>query len=252
MPQAENEATPDLSIVMPVFNEATTVREAVQQILDLELPIASRELIVVDDGSTDATKATLNDESWPLEVRLFTHERNQGKGAAVRTGLTHARGRFAVVVDADLELDVSDLARLLPPLFAGEADAVFGARIFPKGSARKMRYWIGNRGVSIAANMLFGGSLADVMTCFKAMSTDLFRSLNLRERGFGIEAEVTARLMQTKARIIEIPVHYEPRPRKAGKKLTMLDGVRVLRTLIRCRLSKARVPAKDNLPPIRA
>lgn len=141
-------------------------------------------------------------------------------------------------MDADLELDVADLGRLLPPLLAGEADAVFGARIFPKSSARKLRYWIGNRGVSIAANVLFGGSIADVMTGFKAMSTDLFCPLNLRKRGFSIEAEATARLLQANARIVEVPVHYNPRSRKDGKKLTMLDGFRVLRTLVRYRFSR--------------
>ncbi len=203
--------------------------------LAVELPV-SVELLVVDDGSTDGTRDLLVSTEWPEEVRILLHERNEGKGGAVRTGLAAARGRFSLVVDADLELDAADIALLLPPLLEGEADCVLGARRFPLDSARKLRYRAGNKGVTVAANVLYGGSLADIMTGYKAMRTELFRSLPLRENGFGIEPEIVAHLLRSGATIREVHVDYTPRARKDGKKLTMWDGVRVLRTLLRCRV----------------
>jgi glycosyltransferase involved in cell wall biosynthesis len=228
---------------MPVYNESATVAEAIGQAVTLGLPIGAREIIVVDDGSTDDTAAILATTSWPCEVTVLTHRQNSGKGTAIRTGLAQATGRFTIVFDADLELEVSDIALLLTPLMEDEAGAVFGARHFPRNSARKLRYWLGNRAVTLAANALFRESISDVMTGFKAMSTEVFRSLALHETGFGIEAEITARLLQASVRIREVPVHYEPRARKEGKKLTMLDGFRVLRTLVRCRFSARAEPA---------
>jgi glycosyltransferase involved in cell wall biosynthesis len=229
---------PQLTVVMPVYNEIATVVEAVGQVLRADLPVVGLELVLVDDGSTDGTRELLRDTEWPDAVRVLFHEENQGKGAAVRTGLRTARGTFSVVVDADLELDAADVARLLPPLLSGEAQAVLGARRFPLDSARKLRYRLGNRGVTAAANLLYGGSLADIMTAYKAMSTELFRSLPLRERGFGIEPEIVAHLLRTGAVIREVQVSYTPRDRKEGKKLTMWDGFRVLRTLARCRIDR--------------
>ena len=227
---------PELTLVMPAYNERATIVQAIEQILAVDLPVAEVELLVVDDGSTDGTRELLVSQRWPDQVRVLLHDRNEGKGGAVRTGLAAARGRFAVVVDADLELDAADLAELLPPLLDGEADCVLGARRFPLDSARKLRYRLGNKGVTAAANVLYGGSLADIMTGYKAMRTELFRSLPLRERRFGIEPEIVAHLLRSGAVIREVSVGYTPRARKEGKKLTMLDGVRVLRTLLRCRV----------------
>jgi glycosyltransferase involved in cell wall biosynthesis len=229
----------DLSVIMPVFNERLTVERAIEQVLSVELPIASRELIVVDDGSSDGTTELLASLAEHPDVSVHTHERNTGKGAALRTGLAVAKGRFTAVVDADLELDPADLGPLLVPLLAGDATVVFGARVFPTDSARKLRYLLGNKGVSVAANLLFRSSLEDIMTAYKVMPTELFRSLPLRESGFGIEPEITACLLRLGVPISELSVHYEPRARKAGKKLTMFDGLRVIRTLVRCRLSRA-------------
>jgi glycosyltransferase involved in cell wall biosynthesis len=234
------EADVTLSVIMPVFNERATLRQAVDGILGASLPVDSFELVIVDDGSTDGSREALLDETWPSAVTVLVHDENCGKGTAIRTGLAAARGRYSVVADADLELEPDDIARLLPPLQRGDADAVFGARVFPKGSPRKVRYWIGNKGVTLAANVLFRSSLSDLMTCYKAMPTAVFRSLALEERGFPIEAEIAVRLVQRGARIHQTPVAYDPRRRKAGKKLTMLDGLRVLRTLLRCRVHQVR------------
>jgi len=231
---------PDLTLIMPVFNERMTVERAIEQVLAVDLPIGSREVIVVDDGSTDGSSELLAALTEPANVSIHTHARNAGKGAAIRTGLAVATGRFTAIVDADLELDPADLGPLLVPLLQGEATVVFGARVFPKDSARKLRYLLGNKSVSIAANVLFRASLTDIMTAYKVMPTELFRSLPLRETGFGIEPEITACLLQRGVSIKELPVHYEPRARKAGKKLTMLDGLRVMRTLLRYRFSSVR------------
>jgi glycosyltransferase involved in cell wall biosynthesis len=197
-------------------------------------------VIVVDDGSSDGTAELLAAMLDRPNVKVHTHEQNAGKGAALRTGLAVANGRFTAIVDADLELDPADLGPLLVPLLQGEATVVFGARAFPKDSARKMRYLVGNKAVSVVANVLFRSSLEDIMTAYKVMPTELFRSLPLRESGFGIEPEITACLLRRGIPITELSVHYEPRARKAGKKLTMFDGLRVIRTLLRCRLSRIR------------
>jgi glycosyltransferase involved in cell wall biosynthesis len=231
---------PDLSVIMPVYNERLTVEQAIDQVLAVDLPIASREVIVVDDGSSDGTSELLAAMATRPNVTVHTHEQNAGKGAALRTGLAVANGRFTAIVDADLELDPADLGPLLVPLLQGDATVVFGARVFPKDSARKMRYLVGNKGVSVVANVLFRSSLEDIMTAYKVMPTELFRSLPLRETGFGIEPEITACLLRRGVPITEMSVHYKPRARKAGKKLTMVDGLRVIRTLLRCRLSSIR------------
>ena len=220
---------------MPVFNERRTVERAIERVLEAELPVGERELIVVDDGSTDGTAEVLRDHDWPASVRVLSHPRNLGKGAAVRTGLAEARGENTTIMDADLEYDPAEIADLLPALDAGEADAVFGVRGFTAHNSFSFWYVLGNRFVTLATNLLYNCWLADLMTCQKAIRTDLFKSLPLREAGFAIEPEITAALLRRDARICEVPVTYCARRREEGKKLTAVDGLRVLRTLVRCR-----------------
>ena len=227
----------DLSILVPVYNERETVERAVQQMLDVDYPVDSFELVVVDDGSTDGTRELLRSASWPENVRVHFHDRNRGKGAAVRTALEHARGTYSTIMDADLEYDPANLPKLLEPLRSGEAEAVFGARGFASHTVYSFWYVVGNRGVSFAANLLFNTWISDIMTCHKMMPTGLFRSLRLREGGFGIEPEITARLVRAGVRIYEVPITYRARSRGEGKKLTAVDGLRVLRTLVRCRVA---------------
>lgn len=226
----------DLSILMPVFNERATVEEAIHDALGAELPVDSRELIVVDDGSTDGTRELLGSHTWPDNVRVLFHPANQGKGAAVRTALGHASCEFAAIFDADLEYRAGDLAAVLEPLVSGEAAVVFGTRAWTSQSSYSFWYVLGNKAVTLATNVLYNCWISDVMTCHKAMRTDLFRSLPLRERGFAIEPEITARVLRAGERIHEVPISYRARGREAGKKLTAVDGLRVLRTLVRCRL----------------
>ena len=227
---------PLLSILMPVFNEARTVEEAIRQVTstDLGVPI---EVVVVDDGSTDGTETILARDGWPAGVSILRHDVNQGKGSAVRTALGVARGEVAAIFDADLEYDPADLKALIEPIVAGEANAVFGVRVFNGYTSHSFLYVLGNRGVTLAANVLFNVYIADLMTCHKVIRTHLFRKLPLQARGFDIEPEIAARLLQRRERIYEIPVHYRARATEDGKKLRAIDGVRVLKTLLRCRFS---------------
>jgi glycosyltransferase involved in cell wall biosynthesis len=225
-----------LSILMPVYNERERVERAIAEVLETELP-AEFELIVVNDGSTDGTSEILREGNWDGRVRLLEHPENRGKGAAVQTALEHAEGEFAAIFDADLEYDPGDLALLMPPLLDGRSNACFGVRAFDGYTSHSFLYVLGNKGVTLACNVLFNVYLHDIMTCHKMIRTDLFRSLPLRSPGFAIEPEITARLVQRGERIFEVPVHYRARSTEEGKKLTALDGFRVIGTLVRCRLS---------------
>lgn len=226
----------DLSILMPVFNERETVDAAIAQILGTSYPVSAVELVIVDDGSTDGTAELLAEYSQDPRIRLVSHQQNAGKGAAVQTALQHATGTFAAIMDADLEYDPADIGKLLEPVLAEEADVVYGARGFESHSAFSFWYVVGNKGVTLAANLLFNSYLSDIMTCHKVMRTDIFRSLQLSSKGFDIEPEITGKLLASGHRIYEVPVRYRARGRAEGKKLTTLDGLRVLRTLVECRL----------------
>ena len=221
---------------MPVFNERATVEAAIADALGAELPVGSRQLVVIDDGSTDGTRELLAGRDWGENVTVLHHERNQGKGAALRTGLAAATGELAAVLDADLEYEAASLADVLQPIVDGRANVVFGTRAWTSHSAYSFWYVMGNKVVTLATNVLYNSWISDVMTCHKAMRTDLFRSLRLRERGFAIEPEIAARVLRSGERIYEVPVSYQARSREEGKKLTSLDGLRVLRTLLRCRV----------------
>lgn len=241
---------PDLSILMPVFNERETVRDAVEEVLATSYPIDAVELVIVNDGSTDGTAEVLAELSQDPRVTLVEHERNAGKGAAVQTALQHASGTYAAIMDADLEYDPADIGKLLEPVVAGEADVVYGTRGFESHSAFSFWYVIGNKGVTLAANLLFNSYLGDIMTCHKVMRTDIFRSLQLKSRGFDIEPEITGKLLASGHQIYEVPVRYRARGREEGKKLTAVDGLRVLRTLIECRLSAGlRLPPRSRSHP---
>ena len=229
-------AAPELTVVMPVYNERATVERAVESVLDADLG-DTFELLIVDDGSIDGTSQLLRNRSWPDPVRVLHHNRNRGKGAAIRTALGEARGRYTAIMDADLEYDAQDLHLLLEPLRNGDSRAVFGTRAFLSHSAYSFWYVVGNRAVTLVANVIYNSWISDLMTGQKAMETDLFRTLDLRERGFAIEAEITARLLGAGVRIYEVPIDYQARTREEGKKLTGLDGLRVLWTLLRCRVA---------------
>ncbi len=225
---------------MPVYNERATLAAAIDQALSTRYPVNEIELIVIDDGSTDGTSELIAAREWPANVRLLSHGRNRGKGAALRTGAAVASLPYTAILDADLEYDPADLTALLEPILSGEAEVVFGTRGFASHSAFSFWYVMGNRGVTLACNLLYNCWLADIMTCHKVMPTSVFASLDLHASGFTIEPEITARLLTTGHRIYEVPITYRARGRDEGKKLTASDGVRVLATLLRCRVTGPR------------
>ncbi len=226
-----------LSVLMPVYNERTMVERCLAQVLAAPLPEAlERELIVVDDCSTDGTGAILERlAAAQPEIRLVRHEVNQGKGAAVRTAIEHAAGDFAIIQDADLEYDPADYPQLLKPLLEGHADAVFGSRYLAGQQRRVLPYWhsVINKGLTLVFNMFSNLHLTDMETCYKAFRTDLLKSLPIRSNRFGIEPELAMKAAKRKFRIYEAPISYHGRTYEEGKKIGWKDGIHALGTILR-------------------
>ncbi|MFG2061966.1 glycosyltransferase family 2 protein [Micromonospora sp. NPDC048871] len=215
-----------LSILMPVYNEEERIGDALKQALAVEYP-CEIELVVVDDGSRDGTSEVLG-RADDARLRVITHQRNAGKGAAIRTAVAAAEGDYMVILDADLEYDPQDIPKLLAPVLDGRATVVYGNRTFGSHSAYSFWYVMGNKGVTMAANLLFNSYIGDLETCFKLMPVALYRSLDVRSRGFGMEAEVTGKLLRRRIRPYEVPISYRARGREEGKKITWRDGVEAL------------------------
>ena len=226
-----------LSILMPVFNEAETVEVVVKRVLDVPYP-CDVELVIVDDGSADGTAALLAGFDDP-RVSVHTHPVNQGKGAAIRTGAAAATGTHVVMCDADLESSPEDLPALLRPVLEGEAEVVYGTRSFSSHTAFSFWFVLGNKGVTFFANALFDSWISDLETCFKLMPLAVYRSLDVRSAGFGMEAEITGKLLKRGIRPYEVPIRYRARSRAEGKKLTWRDGVEAVWILTRIRLGRA-------------
>ena len=226
-----------LSILMPVFNEAETVQVVVKRVLDVPYP-CDVELVIVDDGSSDGTAALLAAVHDP-RVSVHTHPVNRGKGAAIRTAAAAATGTHVVMCDADLEYSPEDLPALLRPVLDGEAEVVYGTRSFSSHTAFSFWFVLGNKGVTFFANALFDAWISDLETCFKLMPLDVYRSLDVRSAGFGMEAEITGKLLKRGIRPYEVPIRYRARSRAEGKKLTWRDGVEAIWILTRVRLGRS-------------
>lgn len=226
-----------LSFVMPVYNEARTVVEAVRQVLEVEYPCPI-ELIVVDDGSTDTTSLELSVIGDP-RVRVHRHPTNLGKGAAVRTGVRLATGTHVLPFDADLEYSPEDVPRMLAPVVAGRCDVVYGTRLFGVNTVyQSYRYAMGNRIMTLVANVLFDSYLSDLHSCLKMLPRELFDTLRLTETGFGLDTEITASLLRRGIRPFEVPVSYHSRTHAEGKKISWKDGVACLQILGRVRFAR--------------
>ena len=226
-----------LSIIVPVYNEARTVRAVIDRLLTIDLPV-SREILVVDDGSTDGTGDVLDRAAGEgLAVTVIRMPQNGGKGTAIRAGLARATGTIVAIQDADLELDPAQLAALLQPILSGYANVVFGSR-FLDGTARAPRMTIaGNRMLTAATNLLYGSAITDMETCYKIMRADIAHSLKLDASRFEIEPQITARLLRGGHHIHELPVHFAPRSKAEGKKIKWRDGVQALQVLLRERFA---------------
>jgi dolichol-phosphate hexosyltransferase len=227
--------TVKLSILMPVYNEARTVQTVLKRVLDVDFPCPV-EVVVVDDASTDGTAEILDRLHDERLVRL-THPANRGKGAAIRTAVAAATGDFMVPLDADLEYQPEEIPKLLEPVLTGEAEVVYGSRSFGSHASYSFWYVMGNKAVTTFANVMFNAYIADLETCFKLMPLDLLRSLHITSEGFGMEAEITGKLLQRGIRPFEVPITYRARTREAGKKISWRDGVEAVWILARVRLS---------------
>jgi glycosyltransferase involved in cell wall biosynthesis len=222
---------PLISIIVPVFNEAGTVAAVIDRLLAIDLP-APREIIVINDGSSDGTREVLDALPSAAAVTIIHAERNRGKGHGVRLGLSRARGSVVAIQDADMELDPAQLASLIAPILNGEADVVYGSRFLGARPDAPMMTLAGNRLLTAVTNLLFGSSLTDMETCYKVMRGDIARGLRLSADRFDIEPEITARLLLAGHRIVERAVHFEARSRAAGKKMRWRDGWMALRVLV--------------------
>jgi glycosyltransferase involved in cell wall biosynthesis len=226
-----------ISFLVPAYNEGATIGEVLDRIDALGL---DRQVIVVDDGSTDETAAVverrLSDSDGLVLVR---HERNRGKGAAIRSAIERIDGDIAVIQDADMEYDPEDVPGLIEPIVRGKADVVYGSRLSGGRPQRAYLFWhlVGNRFLSLLTNLLFNTTLSDMETGYKAFRAEVLRSLDLREDDFGIEPEITAKVCLRGLRIYELPIAYYGRTYAEGKKITWRDGVKALRVLLRVRLT---------------
>ncbi len=221
-----------LSIVIPAYNERDTIRDVLQRVRATPWP---KQIIVVDDGSTDGTADVLASEARQGDVEIIAHARNLGKGAAMRSGIQRARGDVIVVQDADLEYDPADYPALLGPIEKGLAKVVYGSRFL--GPHRAMYFWhaVGNKLLTLTCNILFDTTLTDMETGYKAFTADVIHSFRLRSDRWGFDPEITAKVLKRGHRIYEVPISYAGREFDEGKKITWKDGITVFLTLLRYR-----------------
>lgn len=227
-----------LSVVIPVYNEESTIAEVIERVVAVDLDW-EKEIIVVDDGSTDRSLEQIRDRAASLRV-IHENRANFGKGAAIRVGLSYATGDVVIIQDADLELDPAEYVRLLEPIRRGLANVVTGSRFLEPNSGVPPTTRMKNAVIVLATNLLYGSRLTDVMTAYKVFRRETIRRLHLTSMRFEIETEITAKLLRIGERIVEVPVSYRPRTAREGKKIKWSDGFPVLWTLVRCRVMPRR------------
>ena len=225
-----------LTVITPVYNERATVAEVIRRMRAVELPVLL-QIIVVDDGSNDGSDKVLG----ALEdstVHVIRHGQNRGKGAAVRTGLSEARGDLVLIQDADLEYDPRDWPKLLEPILLGKARVVYGSRFTGERKNMLPLHWLGNRLLSLVTNVLYSSTLSDMETCYKLFDAEVLEGLTIESNRFDFEPEITAKVLRRGHRIYEVPISYAGREPHEGKKITWRDGISALRALIKFRFTK--------------
>ncbi len=228
-----------LSIVIPVFNEATTISSIIEQVEAVQLSLA-KEIIIVDDHSTDGTRELLGqlEREGKSHIRIVYHERNQGKGAALRSGFAHAAGDIVIIQDADLEYDPQEYPKLLKPILDGKADVVYGSRFIGSGPQRVLYFWhyVGNTLLTLLSNMCTNLNLTDMETCYKVFRKEILSQIDIKERRFGFEPEITAKVAKLRCRIYEVGISYSGRKYSEGKKIGWKDGVWAIWCIMRYNL----------------
>jgi glycosyltransferase involved in cell wall biosynthesis len=222
-----------LSIIMPVYNEERDVLDIINRVTRIKLPI-KREIIVVDDGSTDKTRQLLR-KVKSKNVKIFFHDKNKGKGAAIRTGLSKATGDIITIQDADKEYNPGEFPKLLQPILKGKAMVVYGSRFIGRHHPVYRMYYLGNILLTILTNILYNGGISDMETCYKVFRRDALKGISLRAKRFDFEPEITAKFLKKGYKILELPISYSSRRFEEGKKITWKDGMKAFFYLIKYR-----------------
>lgn len=224
----------ELSVVMPVYNDKATIKEIIKRVKEVEPSI--KELIIVDDGSTDGTREILKNIN-EKNIKILFHEKNTGKGGAIRTGFAQAEGDIVVIQDSDLEYDPSEISQLIKPIKDGVADAVYGTRLTGGKPQRVHMFWhkVGNVFMTLIANILYNSTLTDVTTGYKAFKREFIKDIKIKSNGFAIESELTAKILKKKARLYEMPISYYGRSYEEGKKIRFYHAFGILWALVKFR-----------------
>lgn len=225
-----------LSIVIPCFNEREYIREIVSRVRNS--PVPNKEIIIVDDGSTDGTREILKKEIEPKVENIIYHQKNAGKGAAIRSGVAIAGGDIIIIQDADLEYDPQEYPKLIKPILDGKADVVYGSRLIGSEAHRVLYFWhmVGNKFLTLLSNMITNLNFTDIETCYKVFRKDIIEQITIEENRFGFESEITAKIAKLGCRIYEVGISYSGRTYKQGKKVGWKDGVRTLWCILKYNL----------------
>jgi len=232
--RTEKGADVDISVIIPVYNERGTILEVVQRVQKQPF---DKEIIIVDDCSTDGTTNLLKQTDWPENVQIYFHTKNMGKGAALRTGIPHATKAITIIQDADLEYNPDDFGVVLKPILDGVADVVYGSRFLGIHRSFMLHHYIGNKMLTIMTNILYNNMLTDMETGYKAFRTEIIQGVKIKSHRFDFEPEITAKVLKKGYRIYEVPIYYAGREYAEGKKITWRDGFSAMWALIRFRFS---------------